>query len=180
MPTPYLIKNTLLEFLIFFFFYVFPCDKTFSEIAFSQHWGQFFKSNLAITTAWKWKYSEMFEFRIRDHDSLESWGIQGAHLTWSILKYSARIHPNILCWVSFVDFPKRTLHKFHRPVIDGNNLSVMMKKIENLKDWKPFLILLDVGGFKSLETVLYLFLARTHLPRVFKSFSSVHIKLQEV
>ena len=137
-------------------------------------------SDNAAFTAWKWKYSEMVEFRIRDHDSLESWGIQGAHLTWSILKYSARIHPNILCWVSFVDFPKRTLHKFHRPVIDGNNLSVMMKKIENLKDWKPFLILLDVGGFKSLETALYLFLGRTHLHRVFKSFLSVHIKLQEV
>ena len=66
---------------------------------------------LLSITARKWKYSEMFEFRIRDHDSLESWGIQGAHLTWSILKYSARIHPNILCWVSFVDFPKRTLQQ---------------------------------------------------------------------
>ena len=39
----------------------------------------------------------MFEPRIRGHDSLESWGIQGAHFTWSILKYSTRIHPNILC-----------------------------------------------------------------------------------
>ena len=62
-------------------------------------------------TAWKWKYSEIFEPRIRFHESLKSWGIQGAHLTWSILKYSARIHPNILCWVSFVDFPKRTLQQ---------------------------------------------------------------------
>ena len=25
----------------------------------------------------------------------------------------------------------------------------MMKKTENLKDWKPFLILLDVGGFQE-------------------------------
>ena len=25
----------------------------------------------------------------------------------------------------------------------------MMKKIENLKDWKPFLTLLDVGGFQE-------------------------------
>ena len=25
----------------------------------------------------------------------------------------------------------------------------MMKKIENLKDWKPLLILLDVGGFQE-------------------------------
>ena len=79
---------------------------------------------------WKWKYSEMFKPRIRDHNSLESWGIQGAQLTWGILKYSARIQPNILCWVSFVDFPKRTL----RPVIDGNNLRVMMKQtVERLK-----------------------------------------------
>ena len=37
----------------------------------------------------KWKYPEMFEPRIRDHVSLESWGIQGAHITWSILIFSS-------------------------------------------------------------------------------------------
>ena len=61
-------------------------------------------------TAWKRKYSETSEPRTRDHDSLESWGIQGAHLRWSILNYSARIYPNIrICSVSFIDFSKRTL-----------------------------------------------------------------------
>ena len=133
----------------------------------------------------------MFEPRIRENDSLESWGIQGAHLTWSIRKYPAWIHPNILYWVSFVDFPKtHTSANFIGQLLKVTICPLWWKRLKletvfNITWWGWFSRVLKLSFIYFCGELIFLgFLKVSWVNIEIRLFlflkCNIHIKLQEV